>query len=68
MTQYIQFVADRLCLQMGYSKMYDVGNPFNYMELISLEQKSNFFEAKVSSYALANREQIGDVFDFSADF
>jgi len=38
------------------------------MELISLEQKSNFFEAKVSSYALANREQNGDVFEFSADF
>jgi ribonucleoside-diphosphate reductase subunit M2 len=68
MSQYIKFVADRLCLQMGYSKMYDVGNPFSYMELISLEQKSNFFEAKVSSYALANREQNGDVFEFSADF
>jgi ribonucleoside-diphosphate reductase subunit M2 len=68
MTQYIQFVADRLCLQMGYAKLYNTTNPFSYMELISLEQKSNFFEAKVSSYALANREQVGDVFEFNADF
>ena len=68
MSQYIKFVADRLCLQMGYSKLYSVLNPFSYMELISLEQKSNFFEAKVSSYALANREQNGDVFEFNGDF
>jgi ribonucleoside-diphosphate reductase subunit M2 len=68
MSQYIKFVADRLCVQMGYSKLYNAVNSFSYMELISLEQKSNFFEAKVSSYALANREQNGDVFDFKSDF
>lgn len=42
MTQYIQFVADRLCLQLGYDKIYNVSNPFDFMELISLESKTNF--------------------------
>ena len=45
MTQYIQFVADRLCLQLGYDKIYDVVNPFDFMELISLEAKSNFLRS-----------------------
>jgi len=68
MSQYIRFVADRLSLQCGYDKLYDVSNPFDFMELISLESKSNFFENKVSEYALANRETAGDIFEFSADF
>ena len=51
MTQYIQFVADRLVLQLGYSKIYGVTNPFDFMELISLEGKTNFFEKKVSEYS-----------------
>jgi ribonucleotide reductase beta subunit family protein with ferritin-like domain len=68
MSQYIRFVADRLSLQCGYDKLYDVSNPFDFMELISLESKSNFFENKVSEYALANRETTGDIFEFSADF
>lgn len=68
MSQYIKFVADRLSVQMGYSKIYDVVNPFDWMELISLQSKSNFFENKVSDYALATRECKGDVFEFSADF
>lgn len=51
MTQYIQFVADRLLLQLGYSKKYNVGNPFDFMDLISLEGKTNFFEKKVSEYS-----------------
>ena len=50
MTQYIQFVADRLLVQLGYRKLYGVGNPFDFMELISLEGKTNFFEKKVSEY------------------
>ncbi len=50
MTQYIQFVADRLLVQLGYRKLYNVGNPFDFMELISLEGKTNFFEKKVSEY------------------
>jgi ribonucleoside-diphosphate reductase subunit M2 len=68
MTKYIYFVADRMCVQMGYDKIYNVANPFDWMELISIESKSNFFENKVSEYALANRDKVGDVFDFNADF
>ena len=55
MTQYIQFVADRLSVQLGYDKIYNVTNPFEFMELISLEGKTNFFEKKNDSYALANK-------------
>jgi ribonucleoside-diphosphate reductase subunit M2 len=46
MTQYIQFVADRLCVQLGYKKIYNVTNCFPWMTLISLESKTNFFEKK----------------------
>jgi ribonucleoside-diphosphate reductase subunit M2 len=55
MSQYIKFVADRLSVQMGYAKIYEVQNPFAWMELISIEQKVNFFEAKVSQYSLADK-------------
>ena len=73
MTQYIQFVADRLSVQLGYDKIYHASNPFDFMELISLEQKNNFFERTNSSYALANKEKgtegsDDDVFALSADF
>ena len=68
MTKYIQFVADRLCLQLGYDKIYNVTNPFDFMELISLESKTNFFEKRVDSYALAEKTKADDVFDFNADF
>ena len=68
MTQYIQFVADRVCLQLGYDKIWNVGNPFSYMETISIERKSNFFECRVSEYALANKEQTGDIFEMDGDF
>jgi ribonucleoside-diphosphate reductase subunit M2 len=68
MTQYVQFVADRLCLQLGYDKIYNVSNPFDFMELISLESKTNFFEKRVDSYALAEKTKADDVFEFNADF
>ena len=68
MTQYIQFCADRLCVQLGYKKIYSVGNPFDFMELISLESKVNFFERVNSSYALANKTQSTSDFDFTEDF
>ena len=68
MTQYIQFVADRLLVQLGYEKIYNVINPFDWMELISLEGKTNFFEKKVGDYALANKTKSEDVFEFTADF
>ena len=51
MTSYIQFVADRLALQLGIKKIYGAQNPFDFMELISLEGKTNFFEKKVSEYS-----------------
>jgi len=54
MTQYIEFVADRLTLQLGYPKIYNAANPFDFMERISLENKDNFFEKRVSTYAKAS--------------
>ena len=66
MSQYIEFVADRLCTQLGYSKIYQSTNPFSWMEMISLEGKTNFFEKRVGEYALANTEKTDDM--FSADF
>ena len=54
MKQYIEFVADRLLSQLNYPKLYNSSNPFDFMELISLEGKTNFFEKRVSEYALAD--------------
>lgn len=68
MSQYVEFVADRLCLQLGYDKIYGSSNPFDFMELISVETKVNFFERTNSEYALANKVVDKDVFDFTADF
>lgn len=68
MCQYIEFVADRLSVQLGYDKIYNSSNPFDFMELISIESKVNFFERTNSEYALANKTVDDNVFDFSADF
>jgi len=68
MTQYIQFVADRLCVQLGYDKIYNVTNCFPWMETISLESKCNFFEKRVGEYALANKSNTDIAFEFSDDF
>jgi ribonucleotide reductase beta subunit family protein with ferritin-like domain len=51
MKQYIEFVADRLAVQLGTPKIYNAQNPFDFMEMISLEGKANFFEKKVSEYS-----------------
>ena len=51
MSQYIEFVADRLSVQLGGKKIYKTTNPFDFMDLISLEGKTNFFEKKVSEYS-----------------
>jgi ribonucleoside-diphosphate reductase beta chain len=53
MTQYIQFVADRIVDQLGYPKIYNAKNPFDWMELISLQGKTNFFERRVAEYQKA---------------
>ena len=50
MCQYIEFVADRLLLALGNKKVYNVTNPFDFMENISLAGKTNFFEKRVSDY------------------
>ena len=68
MTQYIEFVADRLCVQLGYEKIYNSQNPFDFMELISVESKVNFFERTNSEYALANKKVDNNVFELSCDF
>ena len=68
MTQYIKFVADRLSVQLGYKKIYNVINPFDFMEMISLENKCNFFEKRVSDYALADKTQSSEDFAFTDDF
>ena len=68
MSQYIEFVSDRLSLQLGYDKIYNSSNPFEFMELISVETKVNFFERTNSEYALANKSVDKDVFDFEAIF
>jgi ribonucleoside-diphosphate reductase subunit M2 len=53
MSQYIDFVADRLLVSLGYEKMYGAANPFEFMELISLQGKTNFFEKRVGEYQKA---------------
>ena len=68
MTEYIEFVADRLCLQLGYDKIYNTKNPFDFMEMISVQSKTNFFEKRVSEYALADKTISNDVFSLSSDF
>jgi ribonucleotide reductase beta subunit family protein with ferritin-like domain len=67
MSQYIKFVADRLALQLGNPKIYNVLNPFDFMEMISLEGKTNFFEKRVGEYALANKTNKDD-FDLNCEF
>ena len=64
MSQYIEFVADRLALQLGYSVIYGSSNPFDFMEMISIEGKTNFFEKRVGEYALATKTKDNGVFDF----
>jgi ribonucleotide reductase beta subunit family protein with ferritin-like domain len=66
MKQYIEFVADRLALQLGCNKIYHSANPFDFMELISIESKVNFFEKRLAEYAMANKDTTG-AFDFESD-
>jgi len=53
MSQYIEFVADRLLHALGHPKIYKVENPFDWMEMISLQGKTNFFERRVGDYSKA---------------
>lgn len=67
MSQYLEFVADRLLLQFGCSKVYNVENPFDWMINISLEGKTNFFEKRVGEYNKQEKLE-GDGFSLDADF
>tara|TARA_B100001094_G_scaffold333477_1_gene413304 strand:+ start:2549 stop:3472 length:924 start_codon:yes stop_codon:yes gene_type:complete len=67
MGQYIEFMGDRLAMQLGNEKIYNVSNPFDFMEMISLERKTNFFESRVSDYALATKSGKNDAFAMSSD-
>ncbi len=69
MTQYIEFVADRLSCQLGGEKIYNSVNPFDWMEMISMDGKTNFFEKRVAEYSLATKiDNIDDAFEFGDDF
>lgn len=70
MSQYIEFVADHWLVELGYPKYYNATNPFEFMELISLQGKTNFFERRVSEYqkagVTANKER--QKISFNEDF
>ena len=70
MKQYIEFVADRLVVQFGYNKIYNVENPFDFMDLISMRTKTNFFEKRVGEYSKAgvSVEDNNMELDLDADF
>jgi len=74
MTQYLEFVTDRLLVELNCEKVYNATNPFDFMDMISLQGKTNFFEKKVSEYQKAGVKQQEkqakeeDPFAFDADF
>lgn len=70
MREYIKYVADRLISQLGFKKIYNCSNPFNFMKLINLDGKTNFFEQKVSEYThSASVKMSDDSWDFeNVDF
>ena len=73
MSQYIEFVADRLLSALGHTKIFGAKNPFDWMELISLQGKTNFFEKRVGDYQKAGvmnstGEEESKGFSLDADF
>jgi ribonucleoside-diphosphate reductase beta chain len=73
MSQYIEFVADRLLVELGNEKIYNTANPFDFMEMISLQGKTNFFEKRVAEYQKAGVSNTSDDnanhgFTLDADF
>jgi ribonucleoside-diphosphate reductase beta chain len=72
MVEYVQFVADRLCTQLGVPKLYNQPNPFDWMELISMEGRTNFFDRRVGEYARATvaaaKDEDGSSFALDAEF
>ena len=70
MAQYIEFVADRLLVSLGCDKIYNAANPFDFMEMISVQGKTNFFEKRVAEYQKAGvmSERNDNVFSLDEDF
>jgi ribonucleoside-diphosphate reductase beta chain len=71
MCQYIEFCADRLLLALGCDKFYNASNPFDFMEMISLQGKTNFFEKRVAEYqksGVMNNKEENNVFNLDEDF
>lgn len=70
MSQYIEYVSDRLLISLGHRKVFNVTNPFDWMEMISLEGKTNFFEKRVGEYQKSGvtGERDTQVFSLEADF
>jgi ribonucleoside-diphosphate reductase beta chain len=70
MCQYIEFVADRLLISLGNEKIYNTENPFPWMEMISLQGKTNFFEKRVGDYQKAGvmTGRDSQVFTLDEDF
>jgi len=72
MNQYIQFVADRLLVQLGCDKVYNTTNPFDFMDMISLQGKTNFFEKRVAEYQKAgvsnSTQDLNEGFSLDEDF
>ena len=70
MCQYIEFVADRLLAALGCEKVYNVANPFDFMEMISLQGKTNFFEKRVAEYQKAGvrADKKDNIFSLDEEF
>ena len=70
MTEYVEFCADRLLVELGVPKLYNSANPFAWMTMISLQGKTNFFEKRVAEYAKAGvgTKTEDEVFTMDADF
>ena len=68
MCQYIRFVADRLLVALGQNKIYHDNNPFEWMTLISLQGKTNFFEKRVGEYSKAGVGNEPQIFQMDVDF
>ena len=68
MKQYIEFVSDRLLVQLGYKRIWNAENPFDFMEMISLRPKANFFEIRVGEYAKSKISESSNNFEISDEF
>jgi len=71
MTQYLEFVTDRLLVEFGCNKVFKVTNPFDFMDMISLQGKTDFFEKRVSEYqkaGITNKDKGSNKISFDAEF